>query len=118
MSVEHSVGLTYEARCGELVDPIVEAAVRLLVHLESDFPLCAPLLAPESCEVLDGEARIRDHLQHSRKAAGLVDRLDDQDFRNLHAPRFLCDSGGFPSIRRRSPMRAMVIHEYGAPEVL
>src|SRR5665213_604885 len=70
--------------------------------------------------MLDGQTRIGDHEQHTGQAAGLMDRFDDQNFRNLHARRFLCQSFrlGCSRIRRRITMRAVVIHEYGGPETL
>ncbi len=83
--VEHAVRLADEARDGQRVDAGVEAAVRLLVHLQRDFPERAALLATERLQVVDREPRVGDHLQHAREAARLMHRLDHQDLGYLHA---------------------------------
>ena len=83
--VEHAVRLADEARDGQRVDAAVEAAIRLLVHLQRDLPERAALLAPQRLQVVDRESRIGDHLQHAREAARLVHGLDDQDLGYLHA---------------------------------
>ena len=83
--VEHAVRLADEARDGQRVDAAVEAAIRLLVHLQRDLPERAALLAPQRLQVVDRESRIGDHLQHTREAARLVHGLDDQDLGYLHA---------------------------------
>ena len=84
MAIEHPVRLADEARRRQLSDPLIQRAVRLLVHLERDLPERAALVAPQRGQVLDGQSRIRDHLQHFGEAPGLVDRLDDENFRDLH----------------------------------
>ena len=85
MPVEHAVGLADEARDGQRVDAAVEAAVRLLVHLQRDLPLRAALFAAQRLQVVDRESRIRDHLQDAGKAAWLMHGLDDEDLGDLHA---------------------------------
>jgi hypothetical protein len=86
------IGIADETRIRQLIDAIVEAAIRLFVHLECDFPQRAALVAAQRGQMLDGQAGLGDDEQHARQAAGLVDRLDNQYFRNLHAQRFLCQS--------------------------
>ena len=83
--VEHAVRLADEARAGQRVDPAVEAAIRLFVHLQRDFPERAALVAPQRLEVVDRESRFRDHLQHLCEAARLMHGFDHQDLGNLHA---------------------------------
>jgi hypothetical protein len=68
-----------------LPDALIQRAVRFLVHLERDLPERAVLVAPERREVLDGESRIRDHLQHFGEAPGLMEGLDQENFRDFHA---------------------------------
>ena len=84
VAVEHPIRLADEARVRQLVDAIVETAIRLLVHLQRDFPQRSPLVAAQRGQVLDGETRIGDDQQHTGQAAGLVERFDNQNFRNLH----------------------------------
>ena len=85
VTVEHAVRMADEACDRQRVDPVVEAAVRLLVHFERDFPERAALLAAQGLQVVDREAGIGDDEQHLGEAPGLVHGLDHQDFRNLHA---------------------------------
>ena len=85
VTVEHAVGLADETRDGQRVDAAVQAAVRLLVHLQRDFPQRAALFAAQRLEVVDGESRVRDHLQDPGEAAGLMHGLDDEDLGDLHA---------------------------------
>src|SRR5579864_8602050 len=78
MPVEHAVGLTDETGIRQLVDAVVEAAVRLFVHLECDFPQRPALIAAQCGQVLDRQARLGNDEQHTRQAAGLMERLDNQ----------------------------------------
>src|SRR2546430_12647119 len=83
-AIEHPVRLADEARGRQLPDALIQRAVRLLVHLERDLPERTALVASQRGQVLDGQPRIRDHLQHLDEAAGLVDGLDHENFRDLH----------------------------------
>src|SRR5205823_300581 len=67
-----------------LPSALIQRAVRLLVHLERDLPERTALVASQRGQVLDGQSCIRDHLQHLDEAAGLVDGLDHENFRDLH----------------------------------
>ena len=84
----------------ELVDLVVEAAVRRLVHLERDLPQRPALIAPQGGQMLDGQTRFGDHLQHPGETAGLVHCLDDENFRNLHAVTPLTPSLPSPAVAR------------------
>ena len=87
MAVEHPVGLADETRGRQLVDALVQRPVRILVHLEGDFPQGAALLAPQRGQVLEHQAFLGDDLQHLGEAAGLMQHLDDDDFRDFHGRR-------------------------------
>ena len=69
---------------GRLVDTLVETPVRLLVHLQRDFPQGPALVAADRDQMLDGQAGLGDHLQHFGQASRLVDGLDDQDLGYFH----------------------------------
>ena len=84
MPIEHPIRLADEAGGGQPSDPLIEAAVRLLVHLERDLPERSALLTAQRAQVLDGQAGLGDDLQHLRKAARLMNRLDEQDLGYLH----------------------------------
>ncbi len=84
MTIEHPIRLAQEARRGQLRNPVIEAAIRLFVHLERQLPHRPALIAPQRGEVLDRQPRLGHHLEHLREAPGLMNRLDDQDLRNLH----------------------------------
>ena len=84
MPIEHPIRLADEAGGRQPSDPLIEAAVRLLVHLERDLPERSALLTAQRAQVLDGQAGVGDDLQHLRKAPRLMNRLDEQNLRNLH----------------------------------
>ena len=87
--VEHPIRLAHETRGRQLVDALVQGVVGVLVHLEGDFPQRAALLAPQRGQVLEHQPFIGNDLQHLGQAAGLVQHLDDEDFRNFHGAAIL-----------------------------
>jgi len=84
MAIEYPIGFTDEAGIGQLVDPRVETSVGLFVHLQGNFPESLALHAPYGGQMLDGQTRIADHLQHFGEAAGLMNGLDNQNLGYLH----------------------------------
>src|SRR4029077_273766 len=96
VTVEDTIGLADEARVGQLTDALVERAIGFLVHLERDLPERASLVAPQRDQLLDGEPRVCDDLEHLGETARLMDRLDDDDLRDFHTPE------GCPKLGRES----------------
>src|SRR5690348_11585122 len=69
------------------------------------------LLPPQRGEAFDGQAGVGDDLQNSGEAAGLVDRLDQDDFRDLHG------SKGAPS-RNVNPPAGTNAQFHGDPAIM
>ncbi len=89
MTIENAIRLAEKAGRGQLANAVIQAAIRFLVHLQRQLPHCPPLVAAQRGQMLDRQAGIGDDLQHLRQAPGLVDGLDDQNFRNLHTAAVL-----------------------------
>ena len=109
MPVENAIRFTDETGRGQLADPVVEAAVRLLVHLERDFPRGSALIATQRGQVLNGEPRVSNHLEHFRETSRLMNSFDDENLGNLHARRVLCEERGRKNTTENI-LRAVVNH--------
>ncbi len=96
VTIEHAVGLAEKTCVRKLPDPLVEASVRGLVHLQRQLPDRPALIAAQGAQMLDCQPRLCDDLEHLRKAAGPVHGLDEEDLRNLHGRRSLRSSTDHP----------------------